>query len=85
MSDIGSVARKEIKEALSPHFLGYEYDNGTDVENLNKAVEDVFSAIKRLLQQRPAPSKKMGATVMTESASMRTGRNGLPGIAPRTL
>jgi hypothetical protein len=85
-SDINAVARVEINKALSQDYLGFEYEDGkADVEHLRLATERVIESIGHMLQQRPINTNKLGATVMTESASMRTGKDGLPGIAPRSL
>ena len=85
-ADINAVARVEIQKALSVDYIGYEYDDGkTDVEHLRLATERIMTAVSHLFQQRPTNTNKLGATVMTESASMRTGKDGLPGIAPRSL
>lgn len=85
-TDINEIARTEINKALSKYFLGYEYDDGrTGEEHLSSATNDVLNNISRLLQTRPASSRKLGATVMTETASMMNGKNGKPGIPPRSL
>jgi len=85
-ADINEVARVEIRKALSKDYLGYEYDDKkSDQEHLRLATERVLSVISHLLQQRPTNTNRLGATVMTESASMRSGKDGLPGIAPRSL
>jgi len=75
--DVQTIAATEIRKVLSQYLK--------EEKNIERATGEVLSAISRLLQSTPASTNKLGATVMTESASMRTGRDGLPGIPPRTL
>ena len=85
-ADVTEVARVEISKALSQDYLDFEYDDGKlDSEHLRLATERVLNSISHMLQQRPVNTNKLGATVMTESASMRNGKDGLPGIKPRSL
>lgn len=86
IQDIAELARSEIRKALSSHFLDYVYEDGrTAEEHLDEATKAVLDGITRLLKQTPGARNKLGATFMTESASMRSGKDGLPGIPPRNV
>ena len=84
-TDINEVARVAIRKALNQDYAD-EYDSTVEgQEHLRLATERVLASISHLLQQRPTNTNKLGCTVMTESASMRSGKDGLPGIPPRSL
>ena len=86
MSDVHSVARTEIKKVLAAYFLGFEYEDGKkDEVHLDEATTKVVNSISRLLSTQSPSNKKLGATIMTVDSSHRTGKDGLPGIAPRSL
>lgn len=84
-TDINAVARVAIQKALHTDYTGAYATEEDDQEHLRLATERVLSSISHLLQQRPTNTNRLGATVMTESASMRSGKDGLPGIPPRSL
>ena len=71
------VTGELLAEALRPYFKG---KNAT--ARFNNAVSDAIGAIAHLVTVRDNVKKgKLGATVMTERASI----NKQPGTAPRTL
>jgi hypothetical protein len=81
-----AMAKVEIKKALGEYFLGYDYPDGrTDQEHLDEAASKVLNSIGRFIAVHNQTGKKLGATVMTHTASMRSGKDGLPGIAPKNL
>ena len=76
-SDAIEVAREQLNEALKPFFRG-KNANARHAEAVAKAL----SSIQYLITVNPAPTKgPMGATVMTEGASL----NKRPGSIPRTV
>jgi len=86
MSDVYTMARQEVRKALADYFLGFEYEDGrADSVHLDEATTKVVDSINRLLTTQEASSRRLGATVMTHDASLRNGKDGLPGIAPRNL
>ena len=73
--DALSKARGLLKESLRPHFKGK-----TAEARLEKATEAALESISHLITTRTdAPTKKLGVTVMTESASANKN------IAPRSV
>ena len=50
-----------------------------------EAARKVLDSIGWALMTGAKQKGRLGVTVMTESASIRTGNDGLPGIAPKTL
>lgn len=86
MSDVTLMARTEVKKVLAEYFLGFDYEDGrSDEVHLNEATTKVVDAISRLLTTQSPSKRSLGATVMTVDASHMNGKNGSPGIAPRTL
>lgn len=84
-SDPMEIARVGIKKALAPDYLGEYSSKKEDEEILAAAINRVMDNIGRLISTNSAPRNKLGATVMTETAAQRTGKDGLPGIRPRSL
>ena len=86
MSDVHSLARTEVKKVLAEYFLGFDYEDGrSDQIHLNEATTKVVDSLSRLLAVQQVSNRKLGATVMTHDSSLRNGKDGLPGIAPRSL
>jgi hypothetical protein len=84
--DVHSIAREEVKKVLKDYFLGFEYEDGrSDQIHLNEATTKVVNSLSRLLATQVTSNRELGATIMTVDSSARTGKNGLPGIAPRSL
>ena len=81
-----AIVLNTIRQTLSEYFLGFEYDDGrTDMVHLDEAARKVLDSIGWALMTGAKQKGRLGVTVMTESASIRTGNDGLPGIAPKTL
>lgn len=71
------IAIELLREAMRPHFKGRNASG-----RLENAVSDSINAIVHLITVREDVKKnKLGATVMTEGASINKG----PGSVPRTL
>ena len=86
MSDVYSMARTEVKKALAEYFLGYVYEDGrSDKIHLDEATNKVVNSINRMLSTQTTSNKLKGVTVMTVDSSLRSGKDGLPGIRPRNL
>jgi hypothetical protein len=64
MSDNISNARDLLRESLSPFFKGKTADS-----RLSEATEAALASIEHLINTQASSPKKLGATVMTESAS----------------
>jgi len=80
MSDAVALASEQVKSVLTTYFVG------TEIEDLlDEATTEVVKSIQHLLETKPKSNNNLGITVMTESASMRTGKDGLPGIPPRRI
>lgn len=84
--DTQAIIQTEVQKVLGKYFLGYEYDDGRPAqEHLQRASLEVVTALMRFFHTDKVRPNRLGATVMTESSSMRNGKDGFPGIPPRTL
>lgn len=80
-NDPVEIARQVTREALSPHFKGPKR-----VERLEKATTDVINSIVHLVKTAPTTQKgRLGATVMTPTASERNPHTGKHSVPPRQL
>jgi len=86
MNNTKAVVRNNIRQSLSEYFLGFEFeDERPDTIHLDEATTKVLESISWALMAGAKKKGRLGATVMTHSASMRAGKDGLPGIAPKNL
>lgn len=74
------LAKGIIREALAPYFKG-----SRNVKRHKNATEDVLEAVSHLVKTSPAPKNRLGATVMTESASQRNPHTGNHNVPPRIM
>ena len=75
------IAGQLIMEALGPYFKGPKR-----AERMKKAADDAINAIVHLIKTTPATQKgRLGATVMTETASTRNPSTGQHNVPPRTM
>ena len=78
------LARANLRIALAPFFVGNKKTAATQANKLNEAVEASLAGIQSLIRVEPVKRPGNGATVMTESASMKRG-DGIFPSKPRNL
>ena len=79
-SDAVEVARDRLTSALAPFFKGK-----TANKRLDDAVTKSINAIAGLITTREVSGQNLGATVMSEAASMRNPATGKFTRPPRNL
>jgi hypothetical protein len=80
-NDPVEIARQLIRDSLSPYFKGPKR-----AERMQNAANDIVEAIVHLIQTTPATQKgRLGATVMTETASTRNPQTGKHNVPPRVM
>jgi hypothetical protein len=79
-SDAVEVARDRLTVALTPYFKGK-----TAKQRLDDAVAESIKAIAGLITTREVSGQNLGATVMTEAASMKNPATDEFNKPPRNL
>jgi len=83
-TDPVELARANIRVALAPFFVGNKKTAATQATKLEVAVSACLAGVQSLIRVEPVKRPNNGATVMTESASMKRG-DGIFPSKPRTL
>jgi len=78
------LARANIRVALAPFFVGNKKTAAAQATKLEEAVSSCLAGVQPLIRVEPIKRPNNGATVMTESASMKRG-DGLFPSKPRNL